>query len=336
MTQQELAAKLSCSKAKVSKIEAGVVLIDGAMLRALSAALDYPEGFFLQQERRLGIGVSEFFHRKKSSLGVRALDAIHADLDILRLHLKKLVKAVDLGQVAPWPKLDIDDYGDPTEIARMVRATWQLPSGPLKNLTVAVEEAGGVVVRRDFGTPLVDGISRVVPGLPPMFFLNAALAPDRYRFTLAHELGHAVMHDSPNQEIEEQANRFAAELLMPAADIRASLTGISLQRLVALKQVWRVSMGALLMRAHHLGTITERQYRYLQMQMSKLGYRTREPAELDPPQEEPSLLRDVVRYHTGHLGYSASDLSQFLCAPEKDVISTYGLQEHGRPRLRVL
>lgn len=69
----------------------------------------------------------------------------------------------------------------------------------------------------------IDGGGRVI-------LVNPADSNTRQRFTIAHELGHALMHDVDrehcrterkytldNHRIEEvQANRFAAELLMPA------------------------------------------------------------------------------------------------------------------------
>ncbi|MDX6548605.1 MAG: hypothetical protein QOG33_2155 [Gaiellales bacterium] len=62
----------------------------------------------------------------------------------------------------------------------------------------------------------------------------------RRRFTIAHEVGHWVLHaevgrvycrstdlelppDDRDHEIEREANRFAAELLMPEADVRAAV-----------------------------------------------------------------------------------------------------------------
>lgn len=337
MSQAELAEQLSCSPAKMSKIEAGLVSVSSDFLHALAKVLDYPKEFFFQQEYRIGIGVSEFFHRKKSSLGVRVLDAIHADLEVFRLHLLKFIRAVEIDRVKRLPRLELEDFGgDPVQVARALRATWQLPSGPIKNLTIAIEEAGGIIQRRDFGTALVDGISRSVPGLPPMFFLNRSMPPDRYRFTLAHELGHVVFHEIPNPDVEDQANEFAAELLMPADDIRSSLTGLTFPKLVALKQIWKVSMAALIKRARTLDKMNERQYRYMMMQMGKLGYRLREPAELDPPQEEPTLLQEVLDYHTKSLGYSPAELGKLLCWNERELTNVYQVNQQARARLRVV
>ena len=49
------------------------------------------------------------------------------------------------------------------------------------------------MVPTTFGTNLLDGISFRAEGLPPLFFMNKEVPGDRFRFSLAHELGHMVM-----------------------------------------------------------------------------------------------------------------------------------------------
>jgi Zn-dependent peptidase ImmA (M78 family) len=123
--------------------------------------------------------------------------------------------------------------------------------------------------------------------------LNAGTPGDRQRFTLAHELGHMVMHPVPHPEQEKQANRFAAELLMPAQQIWDQLHGqIDVQLLLELKGEWKVSMWALLRRANTLGITSDWQYRSLAVEMSSLGYRTTEPGELEP--EMPTAVTSLV------------------------------------------
>ncbi len=64
-----------------------------------------------------------------------------------------------------------------------------------------------------------------VRDLPPCIFLNQHVPADRMRFSLAHELGHIIMHTVPGDEIENEANAFAAELLVPEKQFRRALTG---------------------------------------------------------------------------------------------------------------
>ena len=59
----------------------------------------------------------------------------------------------------------------------------------------------------------------------PFIFLNTAMSGERQRFDTAHELGHLVLHADADvahgRDKEQEANRFAASLLMPARGLRA-------------------------------------------------------------------------------------------------------------------
>ena len=118
-------------------------------------------------------------------------------------------------------------------------------------------------------------------------------------------------------EAGQNVREFAAELLMPEKDIRGHLSGaLSLRRLADLKPVWGVSMAALLMRASSLGNITKRKYQYLWTQMSKFGYRRREPIELEP--EVPSLLSELIETHVVELGRREDALLEVLHTSPND------------------
>ena len=82
--------------------------------------------------------------------------------------------------------------------------------------------------------------------------LNRNHPADRMRFTLAHELGHIVMHRFPTINMEREADEFAACLLVPTNDIKTyffAARKVDLRLLAALKPEWRVSMASLLFAA---------------------------------------------------------------------------------------
>ena len=141
------------------------------------------------------------------------------------------------------------------------------------------------------------------------------------RFTLAHELGHLVMHRFPTPEMETEANEFASALLMPANEMRAALMGrkIRLEVLAALKPEWKVAMQALLMRVSALGLIEPNQGRYLWQKIGSHGWRLREPPELDFPREAPSVLPRIIKSHVNDLGYSGDELASLLRIPQERV-----------------
>ena len=334
--QKALAEALNMSQGTISKIETGLIPVSDEMIEKLIEILDYPAIFFRQEGTITGIGVAEVFHRKRQSVPQRVLNKIYAQIEIRIKHISSLLLSTEV--ISNMLKMDVDEYNQQVEeIARAVRAHWQLPRGPIQNISEVIEDAGGIIFLFDFDTPLVDAISRWVPGLPPLFFINERIPQDRYRLSLAHELGHMVMHTYPSPDIEEQAFRFAAEFLMPERDIIVDLQNLNLPKLANLKRYWKVSMAALLKRAEELGTIQPNQARYLWAQMAKAGYKTREPAELDVTGEQPRLLRELVETHQKELGYSKEDLRMLLPLND-DELEKFYLHDPAqpRPRLRIV
>jgi len=337
LTQSGLARLLGTSQSHLSKIEAGLLPVPDELLGRISLVLNYPPEFFRMSEPIFGPGASEFFHRKRQALPARLLAQLHAQVNIRRIHVARLLRSVELDDDR-IPELDPDAFpGSVEDIAHAVRAAWSLPRGRVENVTRAIEDAGGVVVQCDFGTNLLDAVSRWVPGLPPLFFVNQDTPADRARLTLAHELGHMVMHRIPGADMETEAYRFAQEFLMPERDIRGQLDNLTLDRLISLKLHWRVSMQAILKRAESLGRITPRKARYLWMQISKAGYRTREPVEADVPREEPQLLMEIIDLHSRRLGFSPEHLAYLLALEEDEMVRIYPMTIADRePRLRLI
>jgi Zn-dependent peptidase ImmA (M78 family) len=186
-----------------------------------------------------------------------------------------------------------------------------------------IEGVGGIVVRVDFDTRLIDAVSRWLPGMPPLFVVNRVMPSDRERYTLAHELGHLVLHTTPHPEMEAEANRFASEFLMPAEDIRHSLHELTLPKAAALKMYWKVSMASLIRRAFDLGVINERRYRTLNISLSKAGYKTHEPEETAPERESTELMENLIAFHMRELSFALEELGTYLHANVDDLLTMY-------------
>jgi Zn-dependent peptidase ImmA (M78 family)/transcriptional regulator with XRE-family HTH domain len=313
LTQSELADRLSVTQGKLSKIESGYLQVSQEDINNIASTLNYPIHFFFQKDSIYGPGVSELFHRKRQSMPIKLLKKNHAIVQLRHMQIERLLKSVDIGNIN-ISTIDIDEPEAPTpeQVAKMTRAAWNLPAGPINNVVAVIEDAGGIIVPCDLDTNKIDAMSRWIPGTPPLFFVNTRMPADRVRFTLCHELGHIIMHRIPNSDMESQADAFAAEFLMPSQDIRSSLDNLTLDKLSSLKQYWKVAMSALVYRAKTLNKITENQARYLYMQMARLGYKTKEPDYLEPPKEQPQLFYDLARVHLEELNYTARELSDFL------------------------
>lgn len=317
LTQSELAEASNISQGTISKYEGGLLYVSEEHLQKIASVLDYPLSFFFQANQLYGFGSHCTYHRKRQSMPVQEQKVLLAKINRLRIHIARLLNGVELEYENQFQRLDIEDFdGDAEKIAQLIRKSWRLPLGPVKNLVEAIESAGGIVVRQSFGTKKMDAFSQWVTGLPPIFLINADMPGERVRFTLAHEIGHIIMHRLPTEDMEREADKFAAEFLMPSHDISPDLDSLTFVNLARLKSYWKVSMAALIVRAYETGKITHRQYRALFEQMSKNGYKMHEPIPI--PVEEPTLLREIIDVYIKVHKYSIPDLSQLLALHEPE------------------
>ncbi|MEV6537131.1 ImmA/IrrE family metallo-endopeptidase [Streptomyces sp. NPDC051639] len=308
MTQTEVADAMTkasdgagvVSQGYISRAESGRLAVGDDRLALYATALGYPPELLRVDPQMSGVGVGLIHHRKRASLSAPALRRIHAQLALVRLQVSGMVDAAAVPEgMHRFPQVVLDDFTTAKDAARQVRREWAMPSGPVADVIGSIEAAGGWVVVRDLGSNLLDAVSQWDGRQMPLVLVNDHAPGDRCRFSVAHELGHLVMHTEPGTagEQEKQADAFASEFLMPAADIRRSFTGgVDLARLAELKRIWRVSMSALLRRAVDLNALSEWQYRTVTVEMSALGYRTAEPIAIEPerPQRVDALVDTLL------------------------------------------
>ena len=153
--------------------------------------------------------------------------------------------------------------------------------------------------------------------MPPIFYLNSKAPMDRARFSLAHELGHIVMHHSASDTMESEADRFAAEFLMPSKQIRHHLENVDIRKAARLKPYWRVSMAALIRRARDLGQIGQDEYGKLFRRLGHLGYRKTEPNPISA--EHPQLVRKIFEVFQTSNEFDSADLAKLFCIDEDEL-----------------
>jgi Zn-dependent peptidase ImmA (M78 family) len=199
----------------------------------------------------------------------------------------------------PRLSVDVDDEASdmPEEAARLLRKHWDLKPGPVGHLVRLAENNGVVVVFSPAQTAAVDAYS-FDDAYRPTIVLNPAKEDYyRQRFDVAHELGHLVMHvdaEPGSKVVENQAHRFAAELLLPEDELRDLLPSKADWRvLAALKETYGVSLQALLYRSRSLKIMSDVTYRNAITYLSSKGWRRREPGEM-PAVEQPSLFPKAV------------------------------------------
>lgn len=319
LTQKELAESARIKQPHVAMIEGGV---EGAAssetMGAIADALAFPIEFFYQAESRLGFGSSSLYYRKMSAITAADRKSISSITNLSRIGLKRLLDAVEVDSDLSLPQVHLKDVGgSPSKAAAIVRAGWGLPDGPVQHLTSFVERCGIVIVESDFGVRGISGTSMRHTNLPPVIFLNNSLPPDRYRYTLAHEVGHLVLHDSPRETMEDEADDFASELLLQKTEFKVSVSQFggrpTLRNLVALKPYWKVAISSMIMRLGELGIISEDYKRSMFIQMSTLKMRMSEPQPFD--KEVPTLYSNIVRSALGDLPGDADIPAKIMKMP---------------------
>lgn len=338
LTQGQLIASLDnkITQGTFSKIEHGLLEPTQEQVASIAQALQFRPKFFYNHVPLYDFTYS--FYRSQKSISIISHKVIQAKANLYRMHIRKFLDSIELE-----PELEeiykIDCYGkDPSEVSAIIKHVWNVPCGPVHNITCMIERAGIIVIPMDFGTMKMDGFCHAsYDGIPPIIFINKNLSVDRYRFSLMHELGHLLMHRVPAEEQESEANAFAASFLMPDEEIKRDfLHRLSLQRFAELKRKWGVSMQALIYKAWSLGKITDRGLKYYQIEMSKRGYRKNEPVELSHFKENPASLSQLVQVHLDQLGYSMEELCKITNMYEDELRTMYGLTEKQKVKLKLV
>lgn len=310
-----LAERCGISAPTLSRLESGKRDASADERRVLAGALAVPEIALSRPLVSERLGLSGFYHRKLRRAGAKGVRAIESQCLLDVVALRELTGMADLPGPSSVLTIDLDDAkGDPEVAANMVRLAWQLPRGPIRDLCRVVEAAGCVVIHTDFSIPEMDALYQKVNGLPPIFWVNSRKPLERVRFSIAHELGHLILHEekpADEAQAEREADAFAAAFLMPKADFRSECpSALRVPELVEMKRRWRCSMQAIARRARDVGRITDPQYRSIQIELSRRGWRKCEPYPITG--ESPRVLADVIGTCLRDLDLVEADLADRL------------------------
>lgn len=289
-SQSVLAERLAVRQAVLSKYENGVITPSDEMMEKLSKCLGYPPSFFFQVQEEVPSGL--IYHRKRSSLTAAVRTKLEAEAKLRTLDVSILFERNNLKS-----NIISHDGDAPEEVARRLREHWELGVGTIDNFVSVLEKNGIAVLCFDFKTDKLDGFFIPLNNGIICLALNSKSPADRQRFTLAHELGHVLLHHGkfPDKAMENEADRFASEFLMPAKTIKKDLTPpLSFERLMELKSTWNVSIASLIRRARDLGTITEGEYRRMCIFLSSNGFRKKEP-DCGVTLKAPQLVNDLMQ-----------------------------------------
>ena len=346
-TQTELADAVGTVQSTIAQIESGRFQPSESLIEEIASHLGFPVSFFSREDPpNFPLGSLLF----RSHVDMSAIEKTEISrLGQIEFELSyEMAKRVRNKIALRLPQLT-DEPIDVLTAAQLTRNALGLSLDvPIPNLVKAVEQTGTIVLSLPSHFETCDAFSLWV-NVPsnqapyemkkPLVVLSGETPGDRLRFSLAHEIGHLVLHQAvrgTTRMMEDEAHKFAAELLLPEIAMREEITTpVTLTSLSKLKPVWGVSIQMLIKRAHDLEIITERQYKYLFKQLASRGWRSTEPITLQV--EKPRAVRQIAEIVYGKpINYQrlAHDLNMF---PHfvKRLIGAYATrEEYGIPTIK--
>lgn len=330
LTQEQLADQVGVAQAALSRYEKDLRTPEPEVLTQLAAAFGVTESFLLRASSPAAAMAVDAHMRRRATAKPSVWRRLEAQLNMLRMHSEMLREEVSLATQYALPSFDPLTM-EPAHAAQLTRMQWRVPLGPVQSVTRWLESAGCVTIRSDMASSRVDGLSQWTAD-HPVIMVSATAPPDRVRWTLAHELGHLVMHreDMPPdmEDLETQADLFAGEFLMPESLIRPELRNLTLGKALDLKREWGVSMQAVIERAYRLGLLTRDRRVSLYRQLSARGWRINEPGAEDVPSERPELLAHIGRSlrAQGLKDDELASISGFASPTSNDLLPSEGLR----------
>jgi len=290
LTQVQLSNATEISQATLSKLESGHADVIADKWGQIADLLGVPTNAFYDIKH--SVAPARIFHRKRKTTPQNAVRKVGADLALARLRVNDL-----LGQRhTTLRRHDLDGgFNTPQELALLVRDELGAGREPIGNVVTLLESAGAVVLRWPLDEIQVDAVASWEEDAAPVILVGEHVPADRQRFTMAHELGHAVMHDADATEDQErEADAFASEFLLPGECLRPEWpAAATIESLIPLKRRWGLSLSALIRRALDLSLISEREYRAWSINLSTKGMHRREPEPTE--RENPAALSAAIR-----------------------------------------
>jgi len=309
-TQTDLAKAIpKLSQGNLCKIEKDALGITNDMLAKIADFLDFPISFFYQQYTFPPF--SQIYYRKLESVtsGNKKMAELRANFNIIMSCIDNMLDELAIPSFSV-PQYDLEEGISVKEVAKRTRLKMGVPDGSIDDLAHFVEKSGVLIVEIDTNFEKFDAMTGKTQNGAIVIFLNGNMPKDRQRFTLAHELGHIIMHIpfidiAPNRDVEKEANQFAAEFLMPISDFKHDALHLNYYKLDTLKSYWKVSKQAIIYKAKQDGFINDSKYKSLMVQLSMNGERKVERTPIQSP--PPKLLKKMIDAFYNEMDFTKED-----------------------------
>jgi len=299
LSMRELAEKAGISYQAVGFYEKRQRTPSSAVLLKLAKALGVRLEFFM---RPATVSLSGMKFRQKQRRQKRQSAKIKAQIQdrIERYLLAESFVAID--DRPKLPQYAVQDMEEVEEVAKKWRRDWKLGFDPIENL-VEMAEARGVKVVLIDAPDCFSGCAVRADDSIPVLVVNKNLTECRFRLTFVHELAHLVVTgrpaDWPEKKQEDLAYRLGEAFLVPDEAVYRELGPkrhrLDWAELRDLKFKYGLSMAAWIMRAAHLGIISENLKVSLFREMSQRKWRKNEPGDEETQERSNRFERLLLR-----------------------------------------
>lgn len=349
LTAVSLAEMVDVSQTTISLYEKGTQKPRQEILDRLSRVLNRPTSYFLSE-----IPITpptKLFYRSMSSATKSARARVEARYESMLELIEYLQDYFD------YPELTLPEFDLPDDFRTMdsltieavadeVRKHWLLAVGPIDNMVRTLESNGIIVWKTLFEAETLDAFSEIRAPHPIVVLSEDKESFFRSRFNAAHELGHLVLHRHVDRKclnkssdfklIENQAHHFSGAFLLPATSYSKELWDTSLDAFRSLKPRWGAAIALQIMRCRKLGMLTEAEEKRLWINLSRRGWRKREPLDDSTPVETPNLIQKSLKLLLSEGVRSAEQIASDLNLHPSELERLCGMEDGfltGRPRL---
>lgn len=254
-TVERVADYLGISKQAVSKYENGSAIPSVDILNRLMEFFSLPSGYLSR---------SEVIPEKKSGVFYRKVSRTsQKDMDKVQVCIKWFYEMIQESRKYGYDKLSnfpqMTSAQTIEEKAHALRNAWGLKAQPIGDLVPLLEMHGFFIFTVDLKESKIDGAFQCLDDIPIIIINAAKGSRERRNFSLAHELGHLVLHSSlenlANEQMEQEADLFAACFLMPEEALKREMLRFDIDSLTMFAEKWNVSPHAVLKRCAELNLL---------------------------------------------------------------------------------
>lgn len=323
-SMKALGDKIGVSANAIKKYEHGKAMPGSENLLALAKSLDVRTEYFF---RPVKVELKGVEYRKRASTPKKLLNRINGNVmdqaerwaELLDLYPDSVKPVTQFSLPKGLPGV-VSSPQDIEDIANQMRTEWRIGFNPIPDMIDTLELEGVMIISTDIEVgKKFDGLAGTI-GETPVIVVSGHQPGDRQRFTLAHELGHLVLHGRLSKAMDEEkaCNHFAGAFLLPKQALLDHLgpnrQALEPQELHLLKHEFGISMMAILFRAGQCGIISENLQRQYYIRFSKLRWRTEEPGK-PYPNENTYLFKQLVYRALGEDYIGESKAAELIGMP---------------------